>query len=118
MVERELNEVFDELEWCMLWSGDISKEVSGGGIKNIEDWGKLSAGDLVEEDEVKMEVSTWIKIFCGKIGVTGQTGSHGNKKFLSGVGELGDIIWWSYVYLKFGHFNNKLVGSMYKVMMG
>ena len=34
MVEGELTEVINELEWCMLQSGDIAKEVAGCGIKN------------------------------------------------------------------------------------
>ena len=69
MAAGELNNFIDELEWWMLWSGGISKDVAGGGIDNGEGGSKLFSGYFVEEDEVKMEASARSKVFCGKIGV-------------------------------------------------
>ena len=71
MAAGELKDVIDELEWWMLLSGGISKEVSGGGIDNSEGRSKFLLGYLVEEDEVKMEASARSKVLCGKIGVKG-----------------------------------------------
>ena len=60
MVEGELNEYLDELEWWALLSRRIFKEVTGSIIDNGEVWGKFLAGDPVEAAEFKIKVSTWI----------------------------------------------------------
>ena len=48
-MEGELDEGFDELEWWMIQSCGISKDVSGGGIINGEVGGKFLTGDLIEK---------------------------------------------------------------------
>ena len=57
------------MKWWKLQYFGIVKEVSGGGIKNGEGRGKFSTGGIVEESELKMEVSDRIKVFCGNIWV-------------------------------------------------
>ena len=71
MVAVEMNEVVDELEWRMIWYFGIYKEVDDGGTNNSDGWSNFLAGELVEESEVKMEVSALIKVLCGNIGVIG-----------------------------------------------
>ena len=66
MVTGELNECLDDLEWWMILSCGTDKEMAGGDINNSEGGGTFLEGDLVEEDEVKMAASAWIKVFCGK----------------------------------------------------
>ena len=71
MVAVEMNEGVDELEWRTIWYFGIYKEVDDGGINNSDGWSNFLAGELVEESEVKMEVSALIKVLCGNIGVIG-----------------------------------------------
>ena len=63
------------MEWWKLQHFGMFKEVSGGGIKNGEGRGKFSTGGIVEESELKMEVSDRIKVFCGENSVTGKVAS-------------------------------------------
>ena len=71
MVTGKLHECIYELEWRMIWYFGIYKEVDDGGTNNSDGWSSFLAGELVEESEVKMEVSALIKVLCGNIGVIG-----------------------------------------------
>ena len=64
--------------------------MAGGGIRNGEVGSKISTGDLVKKTEVETEASAWIKVFCGKIWVTGNVGYLGTKSGMARVGEFGD----------------------------
>ena len=68
MVTGELDEVLYYLEWDTLRTYRIEKEVAGGGIINGDKWFKFSTGDLVKKTKVKIEVSSWLMVFFGKIG--------------------------------------------------
>ena len=47
----------------------------------------------------------------------GQAGSLGNNTGVTRMGEFGDIIWDSYLYPKFGHLDNTLMGGMAKALV-
>ena len=68
MVEGELNQYPDVLEWWVLWYFGISKYVTGCGIINGKGRGIFSTGDPVEEYEVKMESIACMKVLYGNIG--------------------------------------------------
>ena len=91
--------------------------MAGGSINNGNKRGKLLSRDLVEEAEVNMKVITWIQVFYGYIGITGQVGSLGNNTGATRVGEFGDRLWQSCVYTKFGHMQNTMMGFMAKVLV-
>ena len=63
--------------------------MAGGGIINGEGGGNFLAGNIVERTEVDMEVSSWIKNFCGNIWVMCNLGSLGNNTSTSIVVDFG-----------------------------
>ena len=117
MVAGELDGGTGELEWQMLKYCGLAKQVAGGGANNGEDGGKLLAGYLVEEAEVKMEASDRINFFCGKNWVTEQARYLGNKTGMERVGEFGKRLGQISVYTKFGNLQNTLMLGISKALM-
>ena len=64
---------------------------------------KVLTGDVVKKTEANMKARAWIKLFCGKIWVAGNEGSHVNKTGMARVGEFGDRISDTSVQPKFVH---------------
>ena len=92
MVTGEIDEGIDELEWETLCSCGISKEVTVGGIRNVNIRGKSTTIYIVENTEVMIEASTHLRELCGNIQVTGKAGSLGNNIGTKRVGSFGDNV--------------------------
>ena len=49
--------------------------------------------------------------------MTGKSGSLGNNTGIPRVEEFGDIIFYSYIHLKFGHLENMMMGGTDKALV-
>ena len=67
-------------------------------------------GNLVEEAEVDVKVIAWIQMFSGNVWVTGYD------TVLARVFEIGNCLGGSIVKFKLGHFVDKLVGGITKLL--
>ena len=118
------NHVFSRYWWRSWWVLVVSDLIVfdiqiGGWWRHHKWWGQRCIYNrrYCWKTEFEMETSARLKVFCGKIWVTGKAWFILHKPVTDLVKEFGDRLWETSVYPKFDHLLDLLMRILYKSLM-